>query len=135
MNYYWSALSIWKKYAWCIYNKGLITKSVISNVSLLNLKCNILLKLKKCKIVLNVLLIKKKILKHISHYLKKKKLKICTYMYMLHGDLHIYLLISKPLMELSSIYTCSTDTWSSWHDISNIILVQLHGTEKLPCIL
>lgn len=24
-------------------------------------------------------------------------------------------------MELSSIYTCSTDTWSSWHDISIII--------------
>lgn len=29
--------------------------------------------LKKCKIVLNVPLIKKKTLKHISHHLKKKK--------------------------------------------------------------
>lgn len=67
-----------------------ITKSVISNVSLLNLKCNILLTSKKCKIVLNPF-DKKKILKHISNYLKKKKVKnLYIHVYMLHGDLHIY---------------------------------------------
>lgn len=91
MNYYWFVLLIGKKYVWCIYNKGLIIKSVIFNVFLLNLKCKILLILKKCKIVLNFFDIKK-IFKYISNYLKKKKVKnLYIYVYMFYGDLYIYI--------------------------------------------
>lgn len=48
-------------------------------------------------------------------------LKICIYMYMFYGDL----LILKLFMELSLIYICSIDIWSSWYDILIIIFLNI----------
>lgn len=77
--------------------------------------------LKKCKIVLNVPLIKKK-LSYQSPF-KEKKLKICTYMYILQGDLLIPVHLKTHEIQFNlrvNLYTCSTytRTGSSWHGIS-----------------